>query len=81
MGYAVMIARSHSGSAWLPMRQLLPALLPFVVMQLTVLLLVFAVPQAVHLLDPPEIQTERSSDADIVRQMQEMSAPLASEQK
>ncbi len=81
MGYAVMIARSQSSAGWLPMRQLLPALLPFVAMQLAVLVLVFALPQAVHLLDPPATQTERASDADIVRQMQEMSAPTASEQK
>lgn len=81
MGYAVMIARSQSSTGWLSMRQLLPALLPFVAMQLAVLVLVFALPQAVHLLDPPATQTERASDADIVRQMQDMSAPPDSDQK
>jgi TRAP-type mannitol/chloroaromatic compound transport system permease large subunit len=81
MGYAVMIARSQSSAGWQPMRQLLPALLPFAAMQLAVLVMVFAVPQAVHLLDPPATQTERASDADIVLQMQEMSAPPGSDQK
>ncbi|MEY4911184.1 MAG: hypothetical protein RL761_847 [Pseudomonadota bacterium] len=81
MGYAVMIARSQSSTGWLPMRQLLPALLPFVTMQLAVLVLVFAVPQAVHQLDSPATRTERASDADIVRQMQDMSAPRDFERK
>jgi TRAP-type mannitol/chloroaromatic compound transport system permease large subunit len=81
MGYAVMIARNQSGSSSLPIRQLLTALMPFVLVQLIVLLVVFAVPQVVHLLDPPLVKTTQSSDADIVRQMQDMSAPQTIEPK
>jgi len=74
MGYAVMIARARLAHP-ISTRQLLVALRPFVMVQLAVVSLVFAAPRLVHLLDMTEVVEERDSDADIARQMQEMTNP------
>jgi TRAP-type mannitol/chloroaromatic compound transport system permease large subunit len=76
MGYAVLMAHSRSGLPRVATGALFRALAPFLVAQLCVAALVFAWPRAAHLLDEPAaVQppgTTKSSDADIVRQMEEM---------
>ncbi len=77
MGYAVLMARARAGLV-LPNRLLLRALWPLLLVQISVTALVFAVPQTVHWLDAPRevvTHTPGLSDDELVRQMQEMSAP------
>lgn len=71
MGYAVMIARARLQHP-ITTRQLLVALRPFVLVQLSVVALVFAAPWLVHWLDSAVVAEVPVSDADIARQMQEM---------
>ncbi len=75
MGYAVLMARSRSGLAQVSSARLVRALRPFILAQLALTLIVFAVPSAVHLLDAPAaaISAEAPlSDQEIARQLQEM---------
>jgi TRAP-type mannitol/chloroaromatic compound transport system permease large subunit len=76
MGYAVLMARSRSGLPRVGTTALLRALAPFVLAQLCVASIVFAWPRAVHLLDEPATAAipgaPTPSEADIVRQMEEM---------
>jgi TRAP-type mannitol/chloroaromatic compound transport system permease large subunit len=86
MGYAVLMARSRSGLPRVTTAALLRALAPFIAAQLCVAALVFVWPAASHLLDAAVPAAAAGSpvpsDADIVRQMQEMdrqAAPDATE--
>jgi TRAP-type mannitol/chloroaromatic compound transport system permease large subunit len=76
MGYAVLMARSRSGLARVTTTALLRALAPFLAVQISVAALVFAWPQAVHMLDNTAkgsgAEIPKLSDQDIVRQMEEM---------
>jgi TRAP-type mannitol/chloroaromatic compound transport system permease large subunit len=76
MGYAVLMVRSRSGIARVGTSVLLRALAPFIAAQLCVAVLVFAWPGASHLLDSAVPQavpgTTSPTEADIVRQMEEM---------
>jgi tripartite ATP-independent transporter DctM subunit len=61
VGYAIMMARTRLTDT-LPFRRLLAALAPFLVAQLAILALCFAVPALVHLVGPGNApMTERSS--------------------
>ena len=82
MGYAVLMARSRSGLAQVATARLVKALLPFILAQLALTVIVFALPSMVHLLDAPAtaITSEAPASAqDIERQMEEMARePAAS---
>ena len=78
MGYAVLMVRSQSGLPRVGGTLLLRALAPFVATQLLVGVVVFAAPQVVHWLDSPvtaEANAAPMSNAEIARQMEEMSRP------
>jgi len=79
MGYAVLMARSRSGLPRVATPALLAALAPFIAAQLCVAALVFAWPGFAHLMDDAAVVqapgTMPPSEADIVRQMREMSRP------
>ena len=78
MGYAVMMARTHSGLGQVATRSLLAALLPYWCAQVLVSGLVFALPTTVHRLDaptPPATTSQPLSDDEIEKSMREMSAP------
>ncbi len=77
MGYAVLMARARMASSAGPvaLRPLLRALGPWLLAQALVCAAVFAWPALVHQLDAPAIvrlQNTPASDADVVRQMEEM---------
>ena len=71
MGYAVMLARMQLGQA-LPMRPLVRALAPFVLVQLAVVCLVFYAPGVVHRLDAPLADNVLAPEADLDAQMRAM---------
>jgi TRAP-type mannitol/chloroaromatic compound transport system permease large subunit len=77
MGYAVMMARTHSQRP-VTMRALLRALAPFIAVQVAVVMLVFAAPWVVHRLDATVVVEARESEEDITRQMEQMVVPLES---
>ncbi|HVZ43760.1 MAG TPA: TRAP transporter large permease subunit [Ramlibacter sp.] len=81
MGYAVLMARAQSGLPPARMRELAPALAPYVMALLVVMAMVFVSPRAVHWLDeaPREASAAKPavSEEDLVRQMREMSTPPA----
>jgi TRAP-type mannitol/chloroaromatic compound transport system permease large subunit len=75
LGYAVLMARARAGLPAVGNRELLRALAPFVVTQVAVGVLVFAWPRVTHLMDAPApvaAPSTPASDADVVRQMEEM---------
>jgi TRAP-type mannitol/chloroaromatic compound transport system permease large subunit len=74
LGYAVVMARARAGLPRVANGALLGALAPFLAAQLVVAGLVFAWPGVAHLMDTatPAATGAPASDADIVRQMQEM---------
>jgi TRAP-type mannitol/chloroaromatic compound transport system permease large subunit len=76
LGYAVLMTRARAGLGRVGNATLLKALAPFLAAQLAVGVAVFAWPRITHLLDEdaaaPATQTPAPSDADIVRQMEEM---------
>ena len=80
MGYAILMARATSHLPPASNRSLLRAVAPFVLVQLVAVVTVFTVPGVVHLLDPPNARlaadrpagTQAPSEADIVKQMEEM---------
>ena len=75
LGYAVIMTRARAGLPQVGNATLLRALLPFIATQVAVGVLVFAWPHITHLLDdaePPPAAQSTPSDADIVRQMEEM---------
>ena len=76
LGYAVLMTRARAGLGRVGNATLLKALAPFLAAQLAVGVAVFAWPSITHLLDEdaaaPAAQTPAPSDADIVRQMEEM---------
>jgi TRAP-type mannitol/chloroaromatic compound transport system permease large subunit len=76
MGYAVMMARIKAPQK-VSLRRLLPAMAPFVLVQLAVVGAVLALPQWVHLLDKPASLTPQTteSEADLDAQMRAMSEP------
>jgi len=81
LGYAVLMARSRSGLPRVETSTLLPALLPYVLAQVLVASVVFAWPGAAHLLDGPAAPrgagAPAPSDADIIRQIEEMGREAA----
>lgn len=81
MGYAVILARAHAAEPRPDAVALLWALLPFLLAQVLVMVLVFRVPAVVHLLDASPVATAEApaSEQDIVRQMEEMARPSASD--
>ena len=76
LGYAVMMTRARAGLPSVDNATLLKALAPFMAAQVLVGVLVFAWPRITHLLDdaapPPGEATSAPSEADIVKQMEEM---------
>jgi TRAP-type mannitol/chloroaromatic compound transport system permease large subunit len=80
MGYAVMMARASFPA--LTTRQLLTELWPMLLAQIVITAAVFAFPQTVHWLDaaPTASSQEPMTDAEVERQMREMSAPSPSAQ-
>jgi len=74
MGYAVMMARARATEA-VSGRRLVRALAPYVLVQLALVVAVFVLPWVVHQLDAPVPVVAQDSEADIVRQMQEMTQP------
>jgi TRAP-type mannitol/chloroaromatic compound transport system permease large subunit len=80
MGYAVMMARASFPA--LTTRQLLTELWPMLLAQIVITAAVFAFPQTVHWLDaaPTASSQEPMTDAEVERQMSEMSAPSPSAQ-
>lgn len=74
MGYAVMMARSRLGQTLSVVRTLF-ALMPFFVVQLGMVALVFTAPWVVHRLDAPVVRNAPDSEQDIIQRMQEMAAP------
>ncbi len=75
MGYAVLMARAHSGFAQVATKPLLKALWPYASVTLAVIAIVFIVPSVVHGLDDaaaPVASASPASDQDIVRQMEDM---------
>ena len=78
MGYAVMMARIKAPQK-VPMRTLLRALIPFILVQLTVMGAVLSMPPLVHLLDAPVSVAPPSteSEGDIDAQMRAMSEPAS----
>jgi TRAP-type mannitol/chloroaromatic compound transport system permease large subunit len=75
LGYAVLMTRARAGLGRVDNRTLLKALAPFLAAQLAVGALVFAWPRITHLLDedvPAAKATAPPSDAEIVREMEEM---------
>ncbi|HEY8905444.1 MAG TPA: TRAP transporter large permease subunit, partial [Rhodoferax sp.] len=74
MGYAVMMARIKAPQK-VSLRRLLPAMVPFVLVQLAVVGAVLALPQLVHLLDKPASLTPQTteSETDLDAQMRAMS--------
>jgi TRAP-type mannitol/chloroaromatic compound transport system permease large subunit len=76
LGYAVLMTRARSGLGRVDNPTLLKALAPFIAAQLAVGVLVFAWPRITHLLDDAPVArapgSTPPSDADIVRQMEEM---------
>lgn len=79
MGYAILVVQARGGFARVSTRQLAKALLPYAVAQVTVLATVFFVPASVHWLDhsspSPTTDTKPLSNADLVRQLEEMASP------
>ena len=76
MGYALLMVRARAGLPPVRMRELLPALGPYVGAIGLVIAAVFAWPRIVHTLDepaPPADAKPAMSDDDITRQMREMS--------
>ena len=76
MGYAVMMARGRFPA--LTTRQLLYELWPMLLAQIVITTAVFAFPQTVHWLDAAPTTNsnlEPMTDAEVERQMREMSAP------
>jgi TRAP-type mannitol/chloroaromatic compound transport system permease large subunit len=74
LGYAVLMTRARSGLGRVGNAALLKALAPFLAAQVLVGVLVFAWPRVTHLLDDDvPAASAAPSDADIVRQMEEMS--------
>jgi TRAP-type mannitol/chloroaromatic compound transport system permease large subunit len=74
LGYAVLMTRARSGLARVDNYTLLKALAPFLAAQLAVGAIVFAWPRITHLLDEdaPAVKAATPSDAEIVREMEEM---------
>jgi TRAP-type mannitol/chloroaromatic compound transport system permease large subunit len=75
MGYAVLMARSRSGLAQVATYRIVKALLPFILAQLVLTVIVFALPRVVHLLDEPVAASANeapASEQDIERQTDEM---------
>ncbi|MGE0496554.1 MAG: TRAP transporter large permease subunit [Ramlibacter sp.] len=76
MGYAVLVVQSRGGFARVSTRALLAAMLPYGLAQVAVLVTVFCVPATVHWLDRPTAApaagSAAPSEADIVKQMEEM---------
>jgi TRAP-type mannitol/chloroaromatic compound transport system permease large subunit len=75
LGYAVLMTRARSGLGRIGNAALLKALAPFLVAQVAVGVLVFGWPRITHWLDENEPAASTSapaSDADIVKQMEEM---------
>jgi TRAP-type mannitol/chloroaromatic compound transport system permease large subunit len=75
LGYAVLMTRARAGLGRVGNAALLKSLAPFLVAQLAVGALVFAWPRITHLLDetaPAQKATATPSDAEIVREMEEM---------
>lgn len=74
LGYAVLMTRARSGLGRVGNAALLKALAPFLAAQIAVGVLVFAWPRLTHLLDAdvPLTNAPAASDADIVKQMEEM---------
>lgn len=74
LGYAVLMTRARSGLARVDNTTLLKALAPFIAVQFAVGALVFGWPRITHLLDEdvPAAKAPAPSDAEIVREMEEM---------
>lgn len=75
MGYAVLMVRARSGLPAVAAGQLLKALAPYVLAQIALVMIVFFVPALVHQLDEvPHAApiASRGTDADVVRQIEEM---------
>jgi TRAP-type mannitol/chloroaromatic compound transport system permease large subunit len=75
LGYAVLMTRARAGLGRVGNAPLLKALAPFLAAQVAVGVLVFAWPRITHLLDedaPATAAAPAPSDADIVKQMEEM---------
>ncbi len=72
MGYAVMMARSRVGQG-LSVGRLLAALLPFIAVQLGLVVAVFLAPALVHQLDPVAAPVAQDSEQDVEQQMRAMS--------
>lgn len=79
LGYAVLVTRAQAGLPPVGNAALLKALSPFIATQVLVGLAVFAWPRIAHLIDepapPPSLTAPAASDADIVRQMEDMARP------
>ena len=76
MGYAVLMVRSRGGLAAASTPQIVKSLLPFILVQFAMTVGVFALPQIVHLLDPPKAAASgepAKSEEDIINQMKAMS--------
>lgn len=80
MGYAFLMVRSRGGFSQAPTSAIVKSLLPFILVQVTLTVCVFALPAIVHLLDAPKtaVSSESAkSEADIVEQMRKMSGAPA----
>jgi TRAP-type mannitol/chloroaromatic compound transport system permease large subunit len=80
MGYAILMARARSGFAAVPTQAIFKEILPYVSVVALFVAIVFAVPKAVHWLDKPQPivqESDKPSEADIVRQMEEMGKQVA----
>ena len=82
MGYAVLMVRSRGGLGAASTSAIVKSLLPFILVQVAVTVCVFSLPPVVHMFDAPKATASSqpvTSDADIVKQMREMSGSPASE--
>lgn len=76
MGYAVMMARNQvaqlQSGRLVTTRSIVAMLLPYLIAQIAVMIVVFAVPQWVHKLDAPVSAAANESEAELVQRMDDM---------